>query len=858
VKSARRVLFQAVTLAFAVVAGLAPAARANCTPAGGIQSCIDVAGNQGEQACLGGSWSPCETIASWYAPGNGCSSSSDCPVAANATASCDFNFGPSPWCIYTCNPVDGYWMPPNQQRGDACGSDNIANSGEAIQGLDDYSYTSITVAELETVHPYVVSQPGATYLWMISGGTFSNQHDTAGEDVVIDGVAANEVSISAGSGIVEITVLAISPWDGTSMVSWPKTLKVVTATGQPVLDSRAGFAFYPTDGSTPAFTMIQVANSDWTATYDWSVTGGSLMWSSSGPYGWVVPDGTASTMNITCTNTTLGLSGTYSLPVYTEIPPPPVIQFQAAAETVGGTYMMAWVPNRGRAYQATYSWIGLDGVSSVLPQQTDRTAFVWFNVTGAVGTLVNIGVTESTQYWTLSSTAPAPIVGWPRQSPAIYLADDTPRGVTISASVDVVQGMTYRWSIDGGVLTSSELGAAGGPATNTAQFYVTVGPGEPFTIHVSEVNAAGIVGAPGSKTALAGSMLGGIGSSPPFVRVLAPTIIPGHTSYGPNLLSGDDAQHAITGQFEAWVECGNPGATVGGAIPLEAALPYCLEDLHNALAPNPRVRWKFAPTPDADYTSAWLTGAPIFGTFEAGYWSWQMRYSGASWFYENAGGKIKFCGSFWTLSPENGAFTLVRGSRSCGIAEDQSQAAGHSPTVSGGIYVSEPIVVTGDYLVFQPEVYTILGVNNNLPTTLIVYTGTAIAQDGTPQSGIIAPHFTAAATVCSSGDKQCLGECVPGSQCTACDPVGTVCGETGEGACGQDETCGIIKPHYKQCGAAVIPQELCCISADCASLPLANGNYACVSNACVLTCNSGYQLCNNECLSSLACCLPND
>jgi len=49
----------------------------------------------------------------------------------------------------------------------------------------------------------------------------------------------------------------------------------------------------------------------------------------------------------------------------------------------------------------------------------------------------------------------------------------------------------------------------------------------------------------------------------------------------------------------------------------------------------------------------------------------------------------------------------------------------------------------------------------------------------------------------------------------------------------------------------------CCSSSDCPTAPT-NGSYSCTANACVESCNSGYKICNAQCISNASCCTNAD
>jgi LmbE family N-acetylglucosaminyl deacetylase len=377
-------------------------------------------------------------------------------------------------------------------------SAGVSTTGNASVSVSAYS-AAITAPSAATtgatgLAASVQSLSGASYAWTISGGT------------VTAGAGTPSITFTAGAvGALSLTCV-VTPAVSGPVTTGTRTVNVVAPPAAPTITAPA--------------TIVQ--NASGTAsitaragmTYQWTVAGGTIT-SAGGASG--VTSGTTNsitftagappTLNLSCVE--INAAGSTSAPgsataTITSAPTPPTIT-AANPVTANATGLTASVAARsGMSYVWTISGGAITssgGTAGVTSGGINSIAYT----AGAVGTLT-LTCAESDGRTTSAATTATISVIAPPATPAISTASPAYAGTTgRTAAVTARAGMTYRWTITNGTITSPGDGA-GVMVGGSNQLTFTVGSAGTMTLTCAEVNAAGTSSAAASVavTVLAG------------------------------------------------------------------------------------------------------------------------------------------------------------------------------------------------------------------------------------------------------------------------------------------------------------------------------------------------------------------
>jgi LmbE family N-acetylglucosaminyl deacetylase len=330
-------------------------------------------------------------------------------------------------------------------------------------------------------------QSGASYAWTIVNGTITG------------GATSNQVVFTAGSpGTLtlssSVTNAAGAVSNGTASVS------VVTATTPPVITA-----------ASPVFTGATGRTASVPAragmTYSWSLLGvGGTITSANGAAG-VTSGGVNSitytagpvgTLVLNCVETNVAgdssAPGTANVTIQALDGTPQIVA--ASPVTSGATGLTASVTAK---VGATYSWTiaggtitGTGGAGGVTSGTTNTLTYT----AGPVGT-ITLTCVEHTAILLNSPTGTATVnvIAQPA-TPSLTTASTVTTGATgISASVVARAGMTYKWTVTGGTITSAG-GAAGTTNGGVNSIAYTAGAPGSATVSCAEINAAGTASSP--------------------------------------------------------------------------------------------------------------------------------------------------------------------------------------------------------------------------------------------------------------------------------------------------------------------------------------------------------------------------
>ena len=356
-----------------------------------------------------------------------------------------------------------------------------------------------------TLFATVAAAPGMTYLWTISGGVF------AGGVSPTTPVAA----FTAGTvGTLTLTCAAVNVANTASTPTppFPITVAAPASAAQPALGAPA----WATAGAGGLAATI--TNYDATLTYAWTIGGGTFAGPTQTPGGQTVtfqagpgPGGVA----LACTAT--GAAGVTSLPGIAGVaiaaaPGVPVIQvpgpvLAGVPQATAGVPQVAYV--QGQPGE-TYQWAIGGGGAFNGPTQTPIGTGVSFTAPAAGSVQLYCTAMNSAG---ASSTPPAfagvNILAAADQ-PVLAVTNPFAFAGAAGNTANVVgaqPGLTYTWTIQGGVIT----GAAQGPAIT-----FTAGAGPVLTLTCTATTPAGSVSSPGSI----GVAVGG-GAIPPVINASA-------------------------------------------------------------------------------------------------------------------------------------------------------------------------------------------------------------------------------------------------------------------------------------------------------------------------------------------------
>ena len=347
----------------------------------------------------------------------------------------------------------------------------------------------------------VPAHPGMNYSWTIVGGTITSPGGAAG----VLGGATDSITLTAGgAGTMTLSCAEINGAGNSSAVG---TVNVtVAAAPQSPLITAPSSVITGSTGNTASVTARTGMQYSWTLSAGTITSGGGSTGVTTGTTNTITYTAPAATGTVTLSCTELNAAGASAAaaPVVVSVQPsapaPQTPVIAAASPVTTGTSATAGVTARSGM---NYAWTIANGVITSAGGAAGVTASTTNTITytaGAPGAVL-LTCAESNG---ASSSAPGSATVTSLAAPVTPLVT-VPAQVTVSSAGNIAQvaanpGMTYRWTLASGTITS--LGGAAGvtsAGSNSVTFTAAAAAG-PMNISCAEINAAGTASAPGPAT----------------------------------------------------------------------------------------------------------------------------------------------------------------------------------------------------------------------------------------------------------------------------------------------------------------------------------------------------------------------